>query len=244
MNKEKKYRTLIVDDEKFARADLKVMLSAFPTIEIIGEAKNISTAVEAIKQLKPDLIFLDIQFPGETGFELFERIDVFSKVIFVTAYDEYAIRAFDVNACDYLIKPVNPKRLALAINRLQENIKESFNPNVVLTNHDSIYLQINYKYYFVKLNSIIKISSADHFTEITTTKGLKGLTTKHLCEWESSLPKQTFIKIHRTTIININYVEKIEKNSNYALYVKMKDISQPIPISRRYAPIIKKDMSL
>ncbi len=242
MNKDKKYRTLVVDDEKFARADLMMLLSSFPEIEIIGEAKNISTAVEAIEKFNPDLIFLDIQFPGETGFDLFDKIDVFAKVIFVTAYDEYAIRAFEVNACDYLLKPVNPKRLAVTIDRLNEKEKSEISINNSFSNEESIYLQLNYKYYFVKINSIIKINAADHFTEIITTKGLKGLTNKSLNNWEKCLPKDSFTKVHRSVIINNNYVEKIDRGENYSLQIKMKYMDDLVIVSRRYASKIKKEL--
>ena len=244
MSKEKKYRTIIVDDEKFTRGDLRELLSAYPTIEVVGEAKNIKTAVEAIERLKPDLIFLDIQFPGETGFDLFDKIAVTSKVIFVTAYDEYAIRAFDVNACDYLLKPVNPDRLALAINRLQENRDKVISQNLTLTNEDSVYLQMNYKYFFVRVDSIIKITATDHYTEIMTTKGLKGLTNKHLREWENCLPKESFIQIHRSTIVNINFVEKVERGANYSQLIKIKNIDQPLQVSRRFASRIKEKMAI
>ena len=115
MSNEKIYRTLIVDDEKYARKDLIEQLAEFSCIDIIGEAKNIRIAIEQIDLLAPDLIFLDIQFPGETGFDLFEKTVIRSKVIFVTAFDQFAIRAFEVNACDYLLKPVNPVRLAVTI---------------------------------------------------------------------------------------------------------------------------------
>jgi two-component system LytT family response regulator len=244
MNEEKKYRTLIIDDEKYARSDLRELLSLFPTIDIVGEAKNIKTAIEAIENLKPDLLFLDIQFPGETGFELFDKVDITAKVIFVTAYDEYAIRAFDVNACDYLLKPVNPDRLALAIKRLPENHEQQNQPSISLTEEDSIYLQLNYKYYFLRVDSIIKITAADHFTEVFTAKGLKGLTNKQLCEWEKRLPKSSFTQVHRSTIINMNFVERIERGANYSYHVIMKNIEEPILISRRYAAQIKKRMAL
>lgn len=240
----KKYRTLIIDDEKYARSDLKDMLSKFNCIDIVGEAKNIKTAVEEIQKSNPDLLFLDIQFPGETGFDLFDKIDITAKVIFVTAYDEFAIRAFDVNACDYLLKPVNPERLSLAIKRITDNSELKTSGKKVFNNDDSIYLQMNYKYYFVRIDSIIKITAADHYTEIITTKGLRGLTNKHLWEWEENLPKETFIQIHRSTIINMNFVEKIEKAPKYSSVVFLKNIENPIPISRRFASRIKSYMSL
>lgn len=242
--KDEKIRTLIVDDEKFARSDLRELLSAFPSIEVIGEAKNIKKAIEAIEELKPDLIFLDIQYPGETGFDLFERTGIKAKVIFVTAYDEYAIRAFDVNACDYLLKPVNPDRLALAIKRLNESRNNSISDVIKITNDDSIYLQMNYKYYFVRVDSIIKITAAGHYTDIVTTKGLHGLTSKHLWEWIECLPKESFIQVHRSTIINMNLVDRIERGVNYSYSLIMKNIEEPIPISRRYAAHIKKEMAL
>lgn len=240
----KKYRTLIIDDEKYARSDLKDLLSIYECIDIAGEAKNIKTAVKEIQKFKPDLIFLDIQFPGETGFDLFDKIDITAKVIFVTAYDEFALRAFEVNACDYLLKPVNPYRLALAIKRITENADSNTISKNVFKNDDSIYLQMNYKYYFVRIDSIIKITATDHYTEITTTKGLRGLTNKHLWEWKENLPKETFIQIHRSTIININFVEKIEKAPKYSSIVFMKNIEIPISISRRFASHIKKQMTL
>ena len=218
----KKYKTLIVDDEKYARNDLKELLEVYPFIDIVGEAKNINSAIEMIEQLNPDLIFLDIQFPGESGFDLFDKINISAKVVFVTAFNEYAIRAFEVNACDYLLKPVNPDRLDLTIKRLKEsgNIE---NVNVVtFNNEDRIYIQINYRYYFVHIQSIIKIQASDHFTEIITNNGLKGLTNKSLIEWEECLPKYSFVKVHRSTIINNNYVEKIERGNNYSFQVIMK----------------------
>lgn len=241
--KEKRFRVLIVDDEKFARSDLKELLSAYPNIEVVGEAKNIKTAVEAVTKLNPDVIFLDIQFPGETGFDLFEKTEVRAKVIFVTAYDEYAIRAFEVNACDYLLKPVNPDRLALTLNRLRDQNEPAIPKEIKLTDNDTIYLQMNYKYYFVRVDSIIKISAADHYTEIVTNKGLKGLTNKHLWEWGESLPKKSFVQIHRSTIINMHYVESIERGGNYSYFLTIKNIPEPIPISRRYASHLKERTS-
>lgn len=241
MSKEKKYRTIIVDDEKYARRDLREVLSEFPIIHVIGEAKSIQTAVELIEQLKPDLIFLDIQFPGETGFDLFEKISIHAKVIFITAYDEYAIRAFEVNACDYLLKPVNPDRLAMTINRLQDNQEPIKSTNNIFRNEDSIYLQLNNKYYFIRIDSIIKITASEHFTEILTLKGIKGLSNKHLYEWEKCLPKKSFIQIHRSTIININFIEKIERGLYYSLHIKMRGIKTSIPISRTYLKQIKEN---
>jgi len=244
MTNEKKYRTLIIDDEKYARKDLREQLSGFACIDVIGEAKNIETAIEQIERLAPDLIFLDIQFPGETGFDLFEKTNISAKVIFVTAYDEFAIRAFEVNACDYLLKPVNPSRLALTIKRLNENQEPIIIPSSVFRNEDSIYIQLNNKYYFIRIDSIIKIVATDHFTEIITSKGIKGLSNKHLFEWDACLPKSSFVQVHRSAIVNMNFVEKITRGAYYSHQIKMKSMETLIPISRKYLKIIKENFSL
>ncbi len=239
MSNEKNYRTLIVDDEQYARRDIREQLAVFACIDVIGEAKNIETAIEQIRLLAPDLIFLDIQFPGETGFDLFEKANIKAKVIFVTAYDEYAIRAFEVNACDYLLKPVNPIRLAVTIKRLNENQEPIIVPSNVFSNEDSIYIQLNNKYYFIRIDSIVKITASEHFTEIITTKGITGLSSKHLFEWEECLPKNSFIQVHRSTIVNLNFVEKITRGAYYAHQIKMKNMETLIPISRKYLKQIK-----
>jgi len=115
------YRALIVDDERLARQELKSMLSGYEKIEIAGEAEDVPGAVKAIQKLEPDIIFLDIQMPGKSGFDLLEETSYSGSIIFVTAFDEYAIRAFEVNALDYLLKPINPERLQTAIERLAES---------------------------------------------------------------------------------------------------------------------------
>lgn len=239
MNSQKTYRALIVDDETYARRDLKEILSDFPSIDVIGEAKNIQTAIELIEQLNPDLIFLDIQFPGETGFDLFEKTSISARVVFVTAWDAYAIRAFEVNACDYLLKPVNPDRLAMTIKRIEDNQDPVKAPKGVFKKEDSIYIQLNNKFYFLKIDTIVKISAADHFTEILTIKGIRGLSNKQLCEWRKCLPENLFVQVHRSTIINLDFVEKAERDIYHSLHIKLKSIDSPVTVSRKYLKQIK-----
>jgi len=240
---EKTIRALIVDDEELARSDLHALLLKIPSIEIVGEANSVKTAIEAIERFQPDVIFLDIQFPRETGFDLLEKIDTKAKIIFVTAFDKYAIRAFEVNALDYLIKPVDPERLALTIERLKyksdsvEKIMTDFNYT------DSIFIEHGNNFYFVKINSIIMISAAASYTEIITSKGLKVLAHKSMKEWEMRLPQNTFIRIHRSTIINIDFIEKMDKWFNYSFRVYLKNIDKPISISRRYIAAIRERMT-
>jgi two-component system LytT family response regulator len=238
----KNIKALIVDDEELARSDLHALLSKISSIEIVGEASDVKTAIEAIEMLNPNVVFLDIQFPRETGFDLLEKADIKAKIIFVTAFDKYAIRAFEVNALDYLIKPVDPERLALTIERLensdlQEKKQTDFNYN------DTIFIEHCNKFYFVKVNSIIMISAATAYTEIITSNGLKLLAHKSMKEWETRLPQNSFIRIHRSTIINIDFIEKMDKWFNYSYRVYLKNIGNPISISRRYIAAIKERMT-
>ncbi|NQT27578.1 response regulator [candidate division KSB1 bacterium] len=239
----KKFNTLIVDDERLARKDLIAMLDDHESIHVVGEAEDVSGAIEAIEQHKPDIVFLDIQMPGESGFDLIEKTQFHSNIIFVTAYDEYAIRAFEVNALDYLLKPVNPDRLARTIKRLEteESIDtKSLRP---LEYDDCLFLSINNHVKFMKVKTILCINSAGDYSEVVTTEGEKGLTQKSLREWENRLPENYFCRIHRSTIINMEFIDRLEEWFNYSFRVYLKNIETPFVISRRYAAMIKNKFS-
>lgn len=235
----KKYKTLVVDDERLARKDLIAMLSEFQNIDVVEEAEDVSSAVVAIEKMKPDIIFLDIQMPGETGFDLLEKVDLKAKVIFVTAYDEYAIRAFEINALDYLLKPVNPERLARALDRLELDESLENLPIRKLNYNDRLFLSINNHLKFLKVDHILCINSAGDYSELVLTSGEKGLTQKSLREWEHRLPSNFFCRIHRSTIINMEYIQKLEEWFNYSFRVYLKGIEAPFVISRRYAALLK-----
>ncbi len=237
-------RTIIVDDEKLARQDLRAMLSDFPEIEVLGEAGNAEEANLLIDKINPDLIFLDIQMPGKSGFELLDHIKTNAKIIFVTAYDEYAIRAFEVNAQDYLLKPVNKERLALAIEHLR--LKTTADEEELIKKldyNDNIFLMVNNVYQFIKVNSIIKINSAGNYSEIYTSSKLKGLILKSMREWELRLPTNHFVRIHRNAIINLEYVDHIEDWFNYSYHVYIRGVEKPVVMSRRYAVKLKEQMA-
>jgi len=238
-----KIKALIVDDEELARSDLRSLLSEISTVEIVGEANSIKTAIEAIEKYKPNVIFLDIQFPRETGFDLLEKIDSNARIIFVTAFDKYAIRAFEVNALDYLIKPVDPERLAITLERLEGVPKNGEKKLSNFNYSDSIFIEHSNSFYFVKVNSIIMISAEGAYTKVITSKGIKALAHKSMKEWEARLPENSFVRIHRSTIINIDFIEKIDKWFNYSHRVHLKDIEKPISISRRYIAIIRERMT-
>jgi two-component system, LytTR family, response regulator len=240
----KTIKTVIVDDEKLARQDLRAILKDFPEIEIIGEAGNTTEASQLVEKVNPDLIFLDIQMPGKSGFELLEDIKTNAAIIFVTAFDEYAIRAFEVNAQDYLLKPVNKERLSLAIEHLK--LKTTTDDETLfkkLDYDDNIFLMVNNIYQFVKVNSIIKINSAGNYSEIYTSSKLKGLILKSMREWELRLPLNHFVRVHRNAIVNLEYVDHIEDWFNYSYHIYIKGLEKPVVMSRRYASKLKEQMA-
>ena len=238
----KPFKALIIDDERLARKDLISLLSIHDNIVVVGEADDVPSAINAIEKLIPDVIFLDIQMPGDSGFDLLEKTDVDAHIIFITAYDEYAFRAFEVNALDYLLKPVNPERLEKALEKLE--FQEGDIPVMTrkLNYDDRLFLRIGRHFKFLKVSTIVKVSAAGDYSEVLTSEGNKGLTHKSMKEWEARLPAQHFIRIHRSTIINMEFVERIEEWFNYSFKVFLKGVEEPHVISRRYAAKLKESL--
>jgi two-component system LytT family response regulator len=235
----RKLSAIIVDDERLARKDLRQMLSEFKSIDVIGEADHAATAMSLIEQTDPDIIFLDIQMPGESGFEMLEKIKPRGEIIFVTAYDEYAIRAFEVNALDYLLKPVSPTRLKATIDRMLEKPEEHTASKKKLTRDDRLFILFGSGYKFIRISSILYIASSGDYSEVYLTDGIRGLTNRSMQEWEERLPDNTFCRIHRSTIINLDYVSKVEDWFNSTFRVFLQQVPAPFVMSRRYATIIK-----
>lgn len=235
----KKYNAVIIDDEALARNDLKELLSVYDEITITGEADSADSAVELINQLSPDIVFLDIQMPGKSGFDVLGEIKPGPEIIFVTAYDEYAVRAFEVNAKDYILKPVTAERLAGVLENLENSRETACDESKPLDYNDYMFIMINNNYTFVKVNEVVKIAAANYYTEITTASGKTGLVSKSMKEWESRLPQNVFCRIHRSTIVNLEYIEKIEEWFNYSYRVYLRGIEKPVAMSRRYVSRIK-----
>lgn len=238
-----KYKTIIVDDERLARREMLRLLAEFDEITIAGEAENISEAVELVQKEKPHIVFLDIQLSGgETGFDLLEKIEGNFKLIFVTAFDVYAIRAFEVNALDYLLKPVNPERLAKAISRIasEEKAEEKTLEIRRLEFDDRIFLELgNERSAFLKVSDISHLNAAGDYSEIFTTDKKKFLIEKPLREWEARLPDKHFLRIHRQTIINLEQIEEIRAWFNRTFEVRLKNYAETFAVSRRYAVKLK-----
>jgi len=235
----KSYRALVVDDERLARKDLISLLDAFENITVVGEADDVPSAVKAMEKLNPDVVFLDIQMPGDSGFDLLEKVEIEAQIIFVTAYDEHAIRAFEVNALDYLLKPVNPDRLKKTLDKLESREPVDRARTRALQYEDLLFLMLGRHFKFLKVGSILTITAAGDYSEVLTTDGSKGLTLKSMKEWEIRLPPQHFLRIHRSTIINMEFIDRVEEWFNYSFKVYLKGIEEPYVISRRYAIRLK-----
>jgi len=232
-------KAIVVDDEWLVRSELKTMLAEFQTLHVIGEASNVQQAAEQIEQLHPDVVFLDIQMPGETGFDLLEKTDVRSQIVFITAFDQYAIRAFEVNALDYLLKPINKERLRKTIQRLQSE-KDSQSGNVHVQYDDVLCLTINGSIKFVKVSQLKCIMAEGNYSFILYADRKKDLISKTLQEWQDILPEKYFIRIHRSTIVNCEYVEEVKRCKNYSQRVFLRDVEEPFVMSRRYAFKLRK----
>jgi two-component system LytT family response regulator len=239
-------KALLIDDERLARQELKSLLAPYPEIQIVGEANNAETAIESIKLLKPDVIFLDIQMPGKNGFELLEEISGLPEVVFVTAYDEYAIRAFEVNALDYLLKPVQPNRLAETVKKIlnkdatsSSEVKEQTQP---LNDNDQVFVKDGEKCWFVKLSDIRLFESEGNYVRVHFEKN-RPLILRSLNNLDERLNNRTFFRASRKHIINLKWVESIENWFNGGLMVKLRGGEQ-VEISRRQAAKLKDMMSL
>ena len=242
-------KTLIVDDERLARNELRRLLDNFPKIEVIGEAANADEALKLIDELQPELLFLDIQMPGKNGFELLSAIDGKSpEVIFTTAYDEYAITAFEYNALDYLLKPIELNRLSEAINRIEENshAPETEAPrrdtNKVLGENDQVFVKDGEKCWFVKLGKVRLFESMGNYVRLHF-DDQKPLVLKSLNSLEDRLDPNTFFRANRKHIINLPWIDKIEPWFSGGLLVTLKG-GDKIEISRRQAIRFKELMSL
>lgn len=242
-------RALLIDDERLARNELRRLLENFPKVEVIGEAANAEEGVKLIEELQPDLLFLDIQMPGKNGFELLQSIDGKApEVIFTTAYDEYALKAFEFNALDYLLKPVDLNRLTEAINRVEENhqpLPESQSVgenNKILGENDQVFVKDGEKCWFVKLGKVRLFESMGNYVRLYF-DDQKPLVLKSLNSLEDRLDPNTFFRANRKHIINLHWIDKIEPWFSGGLLVTLQG-GDKIEISRRQAIRFKDLMSL
>jgi two-component system LytT family response regulator len=227
------WRTLIVDDERLARVALREVLAERPDIEVVGEADCVSLARERVAALRPDLVFLDVQMPGGSGFELFrERFE--PRVVFCTAYERFAVRAFEVAALDYLMKPVSREQVDRAMARLGG----SSDASGVLEIDDLVSLREASAMRLVQPRDITFIQAADDYSEVHLAQGPSALVAVTLRRWEERLPSEWFVRIHRSSLVNLRHIESVRSSESGAVVVVRG--GPELAVSRRMAGDVRR----
>jgi len=243
-------KTILVDDERLARKELSNLLSAYNDIEIIAEIGNAEEAIEAIEREKPDVLFLDIQMPGYTGFDLLNEIHFTPIVVFVTAYDEFALKAFEVNALDYMLKPIETSRLEETIEKIRTKYKQKKvlesnqgeSTQHLLNPNDQIFLKDGEKCWFVSLKDVRLFESEGNYIRVYFNKD-KPLILKSLNNLEDRLNSRVFFRANRKHIVNLKWVKHVEPWFNGGLQLELEDGTK-VEVSRRQSTKFKDLMSL
>lgn len=217
----KKIKVVVIDDERLAREEVKRALKFYDDFELIGEANNADDAKILIETENPDLIFLDVQMPEKSGFDFLESLDNVPAVLFITAYDQYAIQAFEVNALDYLMKPIREERFAKAIQKIRNTINMKLSLNESLAKDRKIFIKDGEKRFFIQLDEIYLIESLENYTRLFF-QDKKALQRRSLRQWEEMLDKNIFFRINRTEIINTQYIQEVKTTIGGRLEVKLK----------------------
>jgi len=230
-NPERELSVLIVDDERLAREKMRGLLGKHWNVRIAGEARNADEAEKMITETRPDLIFLDIQMPGGSGFDLLERLEDPPFVIFVTAYDRFAIRAFEVNALDYLVKPVDPGRLEGSLKRITSKTYAPGEMGGSLSQSDRVFLNTGKKNHFLPVMKIAAITADKNYTIVIDIKGMRYMVRFSLKDWERRLPENVFAVLDRSLIINRHHIQSWTTKSRGA-EVFLAGISTPFCLGR------------
>ncbi len=234
---------IIIDDEPLVRDELRDLLSDHGEIKIIGEAGNIREARDLLKKASPDLVFLDIQLRGGLGFDLVPFISPESHIIFFTAHDEYAVRAFEVNALDYLLKPVDEDRLALALARMGSDrgrISDAPLQPGHLKGDDQVYVKTEFGQCFITVTEIGAVTSiGGNYTSLQLDSQRSYTVRRTLKQWEEFLPVDLFIRIHRSILINKNRIEQLHTDKKRNFHLSLIRIEEPFEVSRRSVQLVK-----
>ncbi|MAU16512.1 MAG: DNA-binding response regulator [Muricauda sp.] len=240
-----KIRAVIVEDSRLARNELKELIKLHDDLEIVGEASNVDEGVELIESESPDLLFLDINMPEKDGFELLEMLDEVPITVFTTAYDEYAIKSFEYNALDYLLKPVSDKRFHMAMDKVRDKISsnsEAKSTTKKLTEDSQIFIKDGESCWLVKIRDISLFEIVGNYTRVYF-KDKKPMLYKSLNQVEEKLPVESFFRANRQQIVNTNYIENVVPWFNGKLKLTMKN-GEEVEVSRRQSYIFKDRMSL
>lgn len=242
----KRIKAVIVEDSRLARNELKELIKKHPEIELLGEAENVDKGFELIQTSQPDLLFLDINMPEKDGFELLEMLDEVPITVFTTAFDEYAIKSFEYNALDYLLKPINEKRFALAIDKVKEKLVGAAEDAEVhvqrLTGNSQIFIKDGEKCWLVKIGDISHMEIVGNYTRVFF-QDQSPMLYKSLNQVEEKLPEKYFFRANRQQIINTNFIENVVPWFNGKLKLTMQN-GEEVEVSRRQSYLFKDRMSL
>lgn len=239
-------KALIVDDERLARLELLRLLRAHPEIEIVGEARNAAEAERKIKELRPDLIFLDVQMPARSGFELLQETPNPPRVIFVTAYDQHALRAFEFGAADYLLKPIEPARLAQSLERLvakSDVRQEPISSNAILSERDQVFLKDGERCWFVRVSEIRLLESEGNYTRVYF-RELRPLLPRTLHALEARLDPKFFLRASRRHLVNVRFIVRVEPAVDGGLNLHLDARDPAVKVSRRRAQTLRARLTL
>ncbi len=236
-------RVLIVDDVRLARQELRTLMAAWPWVECVGEADDVPAAREAIIRLRPDLVLLDVQMPSGSGFDVLEGLETVPPAVFVTAYDTYAVRAFQANALDYLVKPVEAARLQEALQRARERrVMAAQTPRAPLGAQDQVFLRDGERCWFVALAEIRRLVVDGNYTRVWF-GGQTALLARSLSTLEGRLPAELFFRANRNTLVNLRRVRAVEPSMGDGYELLLDDGSQ-VEVSRRQGRELRERMAL
>ncbi|AWH52292.1 DNA-binding response regulator [Stenotrophomonas sp. ESTM1D_MKCIP4_1] len=238
-------RVLIVDDARLARQELQTLLAALPWVECVGEADDVAAARQAIDQLKPDLVLLDVQMPSGSGFDVLEGLDAVPAVVFVTAYDAYAVRAFQANALDYLVKPVEAPRLLEALQRARPPQAEEGGITATrsaLAVQDQVFVRDGERCWFVAVGEIRRLVVDGNYTRLWF-RDQNALLARSLSALEARLPAELFLRANRNTLVNLRRIRAVSPSVGDGYDLTLDDGSE-VEVSRRQARELRERMAL
>lgn len=235
-------RVLIVDDTRLARQELRTLLRDMDDVECIGEADDVPSGCEAIERLRPDVVLLDIQMPSGTGFDLLERLHYVPRVVFTTAYDQYALRGFEANALDYLLKPVQADRLAAALAKARPPSGAEEAPRGPLRGEDQVFLRDGERCWFVQLAQISRIEVDGNYATVHF-RGERAMLGRSLATLEARLDPAMFFRANRNTLVNLRHVQAIDLSLGEGYTLTLKDGAE-VEVSRRQARELRERLAL
>lgn len=239
-------RVVVVDDTRLARQELRTLLGAHADVDLVGEADDVPSGRESVMRLRPELLLLDIQLPSGTGFDVLDGLDPVPLVVFTTAYDQYALRAFEANALDYLVKPVVPERLAAALDRVRARLAVTpptlDDARATLGAEDQVFLREGERCWFVSLGEISRIVVDGNYARVWF-RGERALLARSLSALEARLDPAMFVRANRNTLVNLRAVKSVDPWLNDGYLLKLKDGSE-VEVSRRQARELRERLAL